>query len=72
MAATEPAPDKEIPVIERNPMWAPIAPDAKPVAAPMYAQVVDAYRAAPAPVRFARSQRYSLVVTEPLPAMVQQ
>lgn len=64
-------------MIERNPMWAPIAPIAEPTAQPTprtetlrYTHVVNAYRTAPCPVRLSMSQRYSLVLTEPLPAPV--
>jgi hypothetical protein len=66
-------------VIERNPMWAPIAHTPADVAEPTprkptltYTHVVNAYRTAPSPVRLSMSQRYSLVVTEPLPPMVQR
>ena len=47
---------------ESNPMWAPFEP------APLWrsaSEIIDAYRAAEP--RINRSQRYSLVVTEPLP-----
>lgn len=49
---------------EPNPLWAPIEPLRLDVA-----KVAQAYRAAP-PVRVARSQRYSLVLTEPCPEPV--
>ncbi len=51
---------------EQNPIWAPIRPP-KPL--PLWmsvAEVIEAYQAAE-PVRMGRSQRYSLVVVEPLP-----
>jgi len=53
--------------VETNPIWAPIRPRPEPLWRSV-AEVVEAYQQAERPVRVSRSQRYSLVVTEPLPA----
>lgn len=51
---------------EQNPIWRPIPPRPEPLWRTV-AEVVAAYREAE-PVRAARSQRYSLVLTDPAPA----
>ena len=56
---------------ERNPLWVPIDPPRRRVLWETTAQIIAAYQDAE-PVRLSRSQRYSLVVTEPLPSMVQR
>lgn len=55
-------------MIERNPLWAPIAPALDPIETTL--RTLWAYERTR--VRVARTQRYSLVVVEPLPPMVQR
>lgn len=53
-------------IAELNPIWAPIEPSPRPLWSST-GEVIAAYQRAERPVRIARSQRYSLVVTESLP-----
>ena len=50
---------------ESNAIWAPIRPQPRPLWQ-NNAEIIEAYRQA-SPVRVSRSQRYSLVLTEPEP-----
>ncbi len=50
---------------ESNPLWAPIVPKPRPLWQ-SNAEIIEAYQQA-SPVRVSRSQRYSLVLTEPEP-----
>ena len=54
-------------MIEKNPLWLPIAEPPRVRLWSSVCEVIAAYERAERPVRVARSQRYSLVVTEPLP-----
>lgn len=54
-------------LIEKNRIWAPIVPRPQPLWSSA-TKMVEAYFAAERPLRPLRSQRYSLVVTRPLPA----
>lgn len=51
--------------LEPNTIWAPIRPQPRPLWQ-NNAEIIEAYQAA-SPVRVSRSQRYSLVLTEPEP-----
>lgn len=56
---------------EHSPIWQPFDPRAsEPPRTRLWSsvgEVIEAYQRAERPVRIARSQRYSLVVTAPLP-----
>lgn len=52
---------------EHNPIWSPIAYPRPGALWSSVGEIIEAYQRAERPVRVSVSQRYSLVVTEPLP-----